>query len=123
MKKHITIAVIAVLFIGGFCYYKFVSDFSYKGTMKGNVTSAKSSGSAVTFTGEKGNKIKVFCNSSVKKGSLKIVLTNLNGKVIKRFKANENYCEQVSLKDNGKYEFSVAYDNFVGNINCFYFTS
>lgn len=117
MKKYITIVVIAVLFIGGFCYYKFASDFSYKGTMKGNVTSARSSGSAFTLAGEKGKQIKVFCSSSVKKGSLKIVLTNLNGEVIKKFKTNENYCEQVSLKHSGEYELSVNYDNFVGKFN------
>lgn len=117
MKKYITIAVIAVLFVGGFCYYKFASDFSYLGTTKGNVTSTESNGSAFTFTGKKGKQVKVFCNSSVKKGKLTIVLTNLNGKVIKKFKTNENYCEEVSLKDNGKYELSVGYDNFVGNFN------
>lgn len=63
-----------VLFVGGFCYYKFASDFSYLGTTKGNVTSTESNGSAFTFTGKKGKQVKVFCNSSVKKGKLTIVI-------------------------------------------------
>jgi hypothetical protein len=71
--------------------------------------------SEVTFNVKNGDEIKFFCDSSVKKGTLKITLTDSNGKLIKNFQTNKNDKEQIYLVKKGKYILSATYDNFIGN--------
>jgi flagellar hook assembly protein FlgD len=110
----ITVCIAAILIV---CYFKFFSDFSYLVTTKGNITNASSSGSGGTFKGKKGEKVDFFCNSTVKQGTLAIVLKDSTGKVVKNFQTNKDYKEQISLDNEGEYDFSVKYENFVGNFD------
>ncbi|QUH20356.1 hypothetical protein [Alkaliphilus sp. B6464] len=113
MKKTIVgIIVIAIVFVIGI-----YSDFGYSGSIRRNITSKESANSEVTFDGKKGDTIKFVCNSSIKEGNLKLTLTNSNGKVIKNFRTNKNYSEQVSLDKDGEYILSATYDNFIGNFH------
>ena len=121
MKKTIFgIIVIVTVFVIGIYLYRNVSDFSYLGSIKDNITSKESNNSESAFNAKKGDKIKFICNSSIKEGTLKLTLTDLSGKVIKNFETNENDSEQVSLDKDGKYILSVTYDNFIGNYNVKY---
>ncbi|MBU3171795.1 hypothetical protein [Clostridium estertheticum] len=117
MKKAIAgiVAIIIVCIVG--------IKFSYSsnlGSMKDNITSKKSSNSQITFNAKKGDKVKVAYNSSVKEGTLKLKLTDSNGKAVENFEPNENSLKQVPLDDEGEYVLSATYTNFIGNyqINC-----
>ncbi|MFT5871751.1 MAG: hypothetical protein ACI8WT_000671 [Clostridium sp.] len=118
MKKAL-VAIVAIVIV---CIYIgiIISDFSNLGSMKDNITSKKSSNSEITFNAKKGEKIKFTYNSSVKEGTLKLTLTNSNGKAIENFEPNKNSVKQVYLDNEGEYVLSATYTNFIGNykINC-----
>ncbi|PJI07937.1 MULTISPECIES: hypothetical protein [Clostridium] len=117
MKKSIIAAAIIIVCAAGIYYYKFISDFSYLVTMKDNITSIESSSSNGSFNGKKHEKIKFFCNSKINHGVLNIILIDPNGKIIKKFKTNKNYTEEISLNSTGKYKFPVNYNKFIGDFN------
>lgn len=117
MKKAIAgiVAIVIVCIVG-----INISDVFNLGSMKDNITSQKSSNSQITFNAKKGDKVKFTYNSSVKEGTLKLKLTDSNGKAIENFESNKNSLKQVSLDNEGEYVLSATYTNFIGNyqINC-----
>jgi hypothetical protein len=116
-SKKTIVAIIAIVIVCavGIYSYNNISDFSCLGCIKDNITSKDSNNSEVTFNVKNGDRIKFICDSSIKKGTLKITLTDSNGKLIKNFQTNKNYTEQISLVKKGKYILSATYDNFIGN--------
>ncbi|KEH97603.1 hypothetical protein [Clostridium botulinum] len=111
MKKVIIGSIIFILVF----ILAFYSKFSYLGTMKGNIISKESNTSVTTFIAKNEDKINFIRNSSVKQGTIKLILINPKGKIIKNFQRNKNYSEQICLDTDGEYKFRIAYDNFIGN--------
>ncbi|WP_234117386.1 hypothetical protein [Clostridium hydrogenum] len=118
MKKAVIgFIIFAALVICGFCYYEFFSDFSYLATMKGHTTLMKNNSSQVTFYVKKGEALNFICDSSIKHGTLKLTLSDLNGKTIKSFRTNTNYHEHICLSKDNEYEISATYANFIGKFS------
>lgn len=104
MKKTIVVIIAIVIVCGvGIYLYKNISDFSYLGCIKNNITSKDSNNSEVTFNVKNWHEIKFFCDSSVKEGTLNLTLTDSNGKLIKNFQTNKNGTEQIFFVKKGKY--------------------
>ncbi|MGL5087530.1 MAG: hypothetical protein ACRC68_17730 [Clostridium sp.] len=116
-KSSVVIISIVIILVLGIFYYKYSSDFSYLATMSQDIVSKDSSSSEATFHSKEENSIKVKIKSKAKEGSLKFLLTNSSGEVIKTFESNKEYNEELEVKAKEEYKISAIYNDFIGEFN------
>ena len=87
------------------------------GNMNNNIKEIKTSKSSFSFSGNKGDRIKVSLRTTVTHGPIDFILTDSSGNVVKELDRAKALEEFINLNLDDKYTMTAIYKEFTGKFN------
>ena len=87
------------------------------GNMNNNIKEIKTSKSSFSFSGNKGDRIKVSLRTTVTHGTIDFILTDSSGNVVKELDRAKALEEFINLNLDDKYTMTAIYKEFTGKFN------
>lgn len=85
------------------------------GTMEKTVDTAQSGSSEISFQGKKEERYRFSYSSTVKEGTLEMLLTDKGGNVLQTYETGISSNREIFMKNDDIYSVVVTYKDFVGN--------